>query len=259
MRNTLLEAIQHEWIAQFREEVQSDPLSNRFTQSKFDGIAVYLESHHATLFNHLKSTFPLCLRLVGDSFWYALLHRYINQHQSTQYDINQYGDSLPQFIAGFEPAKALPYLHELCTIEWHWHTLKLFSPAQPFDFESFSKLEDRAIQSLCFHLTPNLKILGSDYPIYQIWSMNYFKEDKEIQISGYPEKIVIYQHNDLPCIMLISNEEYLLLEFLSSGNQIAWQNVVADLSQWISEEKIGVLLTKALRNQWINRFSLEAI
>ncbi|KTD73845.1 DNA-binding domain-containing protein [Legionella tucsonensis] len=259
MRNTLLETIQQEWIAQFRKEVQSNQLSNRFTPSRFDGIGVYLESHHATLFNHLKSTFPLCLRLVGDSFWYALLHRYINIHQSTQYDINQYGDSLPQFIAHFEPANAVPYLYELSTIEWHWHTLKSISPACSFDFESFSHLDDIGFQSLCFHLTPGLKILSSEYPIYQIWAMNYFQEEKEIQISGCPEKVVIYQHNDLSCIMLISKEEYLFLEFLSSGNQITWQKAVAELSKWINEEKIGDLLTKALRYQWINRFSLEAI
>ncbi|HAT1771357.1 TPA: putative DNA-binding domain-containing protein [Legionella pneumophila] len=259
MHNTLLETIQNEWIAQFREESLSNPLNNRLVLSNFDGISVYMESHHATLFNHLKSTFPLCMRLVGDAFWYALLHRYINHYESTQYDINQYGDSLPQFIANFEPAKELPYLHELCSIEWHWHTLKLASPAKSFDFESFACIDEMSFQSLCFHLTPNLKILDSQYPIYQIWAMNYFQQDKQIQISGSPEKVVIYQHNDLPCIMLISKEEYLFLEHLSSGNQRPWQKVVTELSKWINEEKIGDILTKALRYQWINHFSLEAI
>ncbi|MDF1931232.1 hypothetical protein PGH45_15900 [Legionella pneumophila] len=65
MRNTLLETIQKEWIAQFKEEALSSPLKNRLARSNFDGISVYMESHHATLFNHLKSTFPLCMRLVG--------------------------------------------------------------------------------------------------------------------------------------------------------------------------------------------------
>ncbi|HGK7611576.1 TPA: DUF2063 domain-containing protein [Legionella pneumophila] len=259
MRNTLLETIQKEWIAQFREEPLSTPLNNRLVQSRFDGINVYMESHHATLFNHLKSTFPLCMRLVGDAFWYAVLHRYINNYESTQYDINQYGDSLPQFIAHFEPAKELPYLQELCTIEWHWHTLKLASPANFFDFESFACIDEISFQSLCFHLAPSLKILGSEYPIYQIWAMNYFQQDKQIQISGCPEKVVIYQHNDLPCIMLISEEEYIFLEHLSSGNQTPWQKVVTELNKWINEEKIGDILTKALRYQWINHFSLEAI
>ncbi|QBR84070.1 DUF2063 domain-containing protein [Legionella israelensis] len=257
MHNHLLETIQNIWIQQLTGDPSSEELHNLLIPTDYNGVAVYEESSHAALFNHLKDSFPLCCRLVGESFWYALLHQYIKTHPSKEYDINAYGGSLPLFIETFEPAKTVPSLIELSEIEWHWHILSLMSPVRPFNFEAFSRLDEADFQSLRFHLTPNLKIIQSQFPIYQIWEMNYFELDKEINLNEPGESIVLYQKENVPCIMLINEEERLFLEYLLKP--LPWHQIATLLNEYMNTNRLSEILTKSMSYQWINQFTMEAV
>jgi Putative DNA-binding domain len=257
MRCKLLDTIQSQWIETISKNGRVAGLEDYITEMDFDGISVYKESSYTMLFNHLKTTFPLCIRFVGDSFWYGLLHRYIHDTPCKHVDINQYGNTLPQYINEFNPAKQVPCLVSLCELEWVWHDVANKKLLAVFDYESFSKISSENLNKLRFHLNPTLTIIKSQYPIYQVWESNFNKKNRQIDIDNNAESLIIFHNQHEPCLMQVSDIEVEFLEAICNSN--TWKEAANSLLAYRHDIKIELLINKALVNHWITHFSLEEI
>ena len=90
-----------------------------------------------------------------------------------------YGAGFPDFIAGFEPAGALPYLADVARLDSaHWESYHA-RDAAPVAQSAFASLDPATLANVTFELLPSVRILSSRFPIVAIWRTN--TEDAEVQ------------------------------------------------------------------------------
>lgn len=155
------------------------------------GVAVYRNNVRAAYLRALDNSFPVVARLVGDGFFRFLAHEYFHAHPPRSPLIAQYGDHLPEFLEGFEPASSLPYLAEVARIEIAWrrayHAADAPSLRPDELFDRIGANPNRARLSL----HPSMSLLASKFPIHAIWIHNHKGREGKLQLSAIGERVLI--------------------------------------------------------------------
>ncbi len=137
-----------------------------FPKQRFD---VYRNNVFSSLVQALEEGFPVVKRLVGAEFFRGVASCYVQQVMPVSPVIMIYGKSFPDFLEGFAPAEALPYLADIARLEWlysesfHAKDEKLVSMASVFE----AAREQLAQVVFGFH--PACRMLTSPYAILSLW------------------------------------------------------------------------------------------
>src|SRR5215471_6617276 len=85
----------------------------------FDGrLKVYRNNTFSSLTAALKDSFPVVCQLVDERFFGYAAQEYIRTHPPRAPRLAEYGEDFADFLAGFEPARRLPYLSDVARLEW---------------------------------------------------------------------------------------------------------------------------------------------
>ncbi|HYP58719.1 MAG TPA: DNA-binding domain-containing protein [Beijerinckia sp.] len=134
--------------------------------------AVYRNNVAIGLIEALEARFPVVRRLVGEEFFTAMARVFVQAHPPRSPLLMIYGDSFPQFIAGFGPAAELIYLADIARLEAARTRAYHAADAQAFDPSALAGMSDEALQTVRFMLHPAVEIISSAHPIVTIWAMN---------------------------------------------------------------------------------------
>ena len=102
--------------------------------------AVYRNNVHVSLVEALAKAFPITLRLVGDAFFRAMARAYVADHKPQSPLLIRYGESFPEFVAGFAPAARLAYLPDLARLEQAWLRAYHSAEARPLEAQDVARL-----------------------------------------------------------------------------------------------------------------------
>ncbi|TDP84568.1 putative DNA-binding protein [Aquabacterium commune] len=80
-------------------------------------LAVHRNNVVVSLVDALADTFPVTQQLVGEDFFRAMARAFVLQSPPTSPVMVFYGEALPDFIADFGPAQALPCLADMARLE----------------------------------------------------------------------------------------------------------------------------------------------
>ena len=79
--------------------------------------AVYRNNVAVGLTEALRAGFPVVEKLVGATFFAAMVGIFLRNNPPQSRIMMLYGDRLPQFVADFPPLAAYPYLADVARIE----------------------------------------------------------------------------------------------------------------------------------------------
>jgi hypothetical protein len=170
-----------------------------------DRLGIYRNSILGGISSGLMGIYPVCTRLVGDTFFTHMVAGYLRQYPSESADMGDYGEFLADYLEAFlvkiNQHNALKYLPDVARLEWLWH--QAFNAAElPIELSTalsnglrydeviipLSELANIPIEKqgrIVFKLQPSLGLLSSIYPINDIWQANQIESD---QIEGYQEE-----------------------------------------------------------------------
>ncbi|MFN3460234.1 MAG: putative DNA-binding domain-containing protein [Oceanibaculum sp.] len=134
--------------------------------------AIHRNNMKAGLVAVLAARFPVLHRLVGRDFFARLALAFIECHPPLSPVLLAYGGAMPDFLAGFEPVRALPYLPDVARLEWLLHDGTLAADAAPLDRAALAAVAPEDMASLRFDLHPSLGLLASAFPVVTIWRAN---------------------------------------------------------------------------------------
>jgi hypothetical protein len=118
----------------------------------------------------LASSYPVLRQLVGDEFFDALAQVFGRAHPSLDPDLNRFGAGLPDFLATFEPAAALPYAPDLAHLEWLVHEASYAPDADSFaSAPRFDDLTPEAFEAARARLHPSLRLFASRWAAPALW------------------------------------------------------------------------------------------
>ena len=209
-----------------------------------DGLRLrpYRETTLGALCEALAAIHPVCVRLVGADAFRALARRCARERPSTSPDLNDYGAELADLIAGFAPARTLPYLADVARLEWALHRARHALPAPPVGLSSVTE------QSR-FALAPAAALLASAWPIDRIWETNQpdFAGDTEVRLDSGGAALVVAREPERASFTRLASDEFALLEHLAQELPLERATTV-----WSgSAEALGAFLARALEGRWL--------
>lgn len=178
-------------------------------------LTIYRNSILGGITSGLMGIYPVCVRLVGESFFTHMVSDYLKQYPSKSPDVGHYGeylaDYLERFLVEINQQQELIYLPDVARLEWLWH--KAFNAP---DMGSASVDERKVMPltelanippdnhgQLIFKLPPSLGLLSSRYPIDKIWRLNQAplksgceKNEEEIELIDEERDFVIWRSVD---------------------------------------------------------------
>lgn len=134
--------------------------------------AVYRNNVVAGLIDALKAAYPVTQRIVGDEFFTAMTRTFVLREPPRSPVMLHYGAGFADFVGGFEPAAALPYLRDVARLERAWVEAYHAREAVSLDYATLGGIVDEGLAALTLTLHPSLRIVRSTHPVVSIWRMN---------------------------------------------------------------------------------------
>jgi hypothetical protein len=135
-------------------------------------LAVYRNTVITAPIRALGQRFPVVNRLVGDEFFRAMAHAYVTTHPCVSPIMMFSGETFADFIDGFAPAYAVPYLGDVARIEIARSRAHNAADATPIEPWAFAGILSEELGDLEVRLHPSVSVIESRYPIVSIWTVN---------------------------------------------------------------------------------------
>jgi hypothetical protein len=175
-----------------------------------DGIAggarlnVYRNTFLGNLTNALRLVYPAVHRLVGAPFFDSAARIFIEAEPPSSAWLDEYGGLFPEFLAGFAPAAALPYLPEVARLERAVNRALHAADAAPLDLARLAALPPAAPALVAFVPHPAISLVAAQHPADAIWRAVLEADDAA-----------------MAAIDLAAGPVWLLVERTASGIEVA--------------------------------------
>jgi hypothetical protein len=139
----------------------------------------------------LRMQFAVVEQLVGAEFFRAMARDYVAEEPPRSPILFDCGDTFPDFIDRFVPAKPVPYLGDVARIELARGLACHAADVTPVDRAAFAALSHDRLHDVRIRLHPSVSIVTSQHPAFSIWRVNQ-NPDRVVPISPWaPEAALI--------------------------------------------------------------------
>lgn len=137
------------------------------------GFAIYRNSVLKTCIDALSDNFPSVERLVGTSWMRAAAHVHACQTPPDDIRLIHYGTGFADFLAGFEPARELPYLADVARLDRLWIEAFTAEDEPHLELTSLANVPDADFGDLSLVPRANVRWRWfADQPAYTLWHHN---------------------------------------------------------------------------------------
>jgi len=133
-------------------------------------LSVYRHHVFESLGTALAATFPTVRALVGADFFRTLVRAFVGQSLPTQPVLAEYGAGFPAFLAGYEPARDLPYLADIGRLDWALNLAFHASLGDRLRAADFSGIPAERLPAMSVALAAGAVLISSPYPLDRIWA-----------------------------------------------------------------------------------------
>lgn len=133
---------------------------------------VYRNNVAVSLTDALETAFPIVHKLVGDDFFRAMAGVYLRAFPPKSPVMMFYGDDMPSFLAGFEPAQSVPYLPDVARLELGIRQSYHAADAEPVAPDALGQLAPDSLPHVTFSFAPSVQLIASSFPLYGVWHAN---------------------------------------------------------------------------------------
>lgn len=133
-------------------------------------LKVYHNNIVGSLSEVLRVTFPLLENLVGEDFLRAMSREFIFENPPTSACVHMYGAGFDDFIKTYEPAKSLPYLADVATLELALNTAYYASDDVALAPDALAQVPPESLGDVVLNLRSSATLIASSYPLESIRS-----------------------------------------------------------------------------------------
>ncbi|TFV36235.1 DUF2063 domain-containing protein [Bradyrhizobium frederickii] len=132
---------------------------------------VYRNNVTVSLIEALAAVYPAVQRITGAEFFRAMARFHVRSHPPTSPLLFEYGRDVPEFIARYEHAQAMPWLPDVARIERAWLDAYHAADALPLSPARLSAVT-HGLADLVFVPHPATRCLRSQYAAVTIFAAN---------------------------------------------------------------------------------------
>lgn len=179
--------------------------------------AVYRNNVAAALIGALEARYPVTRRLVGDDFFRAMAGAHVAAAKPRTPVMIHYGDEFPAFVAGFEPACALPYLADVAALENAWVEAYHSAEAAPLTLAALAQIAPERWDGLRFIFHPAARLLRFAYPAASLWAAHQTDAPPAPPAQWSPEDALIARPGAEVTVRALPEGGYELFAALRDG------------------------------------------
>jgi hypothetical protein len=173
--------------------------------------AVYRNNVVHGLSRALAAGFPATEAIVGTEFFAAMAAVYVRVSPPVSAVLLDYGATLPDFIARFEPAAELSYLPDVARLELAYTRAFHAADAASLPASRLGEIAADRIGAVRVALHPSAQILRSAHPVAEIWAMNTGRAPLgEIEDWAAQDVLVLRPHYEVAVVALAPGEAEFL-------------------------------------------------
>jgi hypothetical protein len=133
---------------------------------------VYRNNVTVSLINALVAAFPAVRRITGADFFRAMARFHVRASPPTSPLLFDYGRDFPEFIAGYQYARSMPWLADVARIERAWLDAYHAADAQPMTAEALASIPPVRLADVVLTPHPAMRIVRSRFPAVSIFAAN---------------------------------------------------------------------------------------
>lgn len=159
-------------FASFLEGGEGEAVAAAVVGDSIDAAArLRIYRHHVrySLTTALAATFPTVQALVGEAFFAGMVRGFIEANMPEQPVLSEYGTGLAGFIAGYEPARGVPYLPDIARLDWAMNFAFHSEHGPVLDAAALGAIPSEVLPSLRLRLVPGATLIQSRFPLDRIW------------------------------------------------------------------------------------------
>ncbi len=182
-------------------------------------LAIYRGSIQGGLTEILRSTFPVCNRIVGADYFTQLASIYIARTPHWQPDITYYGVHFAEVVQTLLAVHQLDYLAEVAALEWAYHLAQNGAAIPQLDLAVLAKMNQESQAQLRFALDKASTLFYSPYPILRIWQVNQmdYQGEQQVDLNEGATRLLIHRHGPKLCMTSLTMEIFNMLTYFSRG------------------------------------------
>ena len=182
--------------------------------------AVYRNNVAVSLVDALADTYPVVQALVGEEFFRAMGSRFVLAQPPRSPVLASYGQGFDEFIEGFAPAAAVPYLADVARLEMarvlSFHAADAAS-VTPEEIQRAIAQPER-LSDLRIKLHPALFQLASPYAVASLWAAH---QDDGLPIAAVdidqPEHVLLMRREQTVELHVIAAAGHHFIDRLVKG------------------------------------------
>lgn len=179
---------------------------------------VYRNNVMGSLSAVIVKTFPLLCALVGEDFVRAMARQFISESPPSAGSLNLLGQGFDAFIEEFPPAKKIPYLPAMASIEIAVNEAYHARDDDPLTAESLGKVPPEALPDLAVRLRHSVCLIESEYPLMDIRAMCLNPDQaKPLDLEAGGVKLMIHRPVFTVIYTEINDDEWALFKNLQAG------------------------------------------
>jgi hypothetical protein len=135
-------------------------------------LGIYRDQLHATFARTLALAYPVIERLVGAAYFRHLAAEFQTAHPSRSGDLHHIGAPFAAFLQQRFNDGRYDYLSDVAALEWALQECAVAPGAPAFDLQALRSVDESSYAELHFDFHPACRLIGSPYPILEIWRAN---------------------------------------------------------------------------------------
>ena len=184
-------------------------------------LGVYRHHVFESLASALGATFRTVQALVGPDFFRSLARAFVGQAWPAQPVLTEYGAGFPAFIAGYEPARDLPYLSDVAQLDWLLN-LAFHAPAdRSLDAADLAAIPAERLPSMSISLASGTVLVRSPYPLDRIWAASQPDAASEtVDLNSGGANLLVLRRAEDAAFVSLSAGEAAFVAALAGGRSL---------------------------------------
>lgn len=220
--------------------------SSTFPPAELGAFAVYRNTVMRACLDALEANFPSVACLVGRDWFRSAAALHVLADPPRDARLALYGDSFPAFLAGFEPAAALPYLADVARLDRLCSESMDAADATPLGTRHLAMLAPQALNGLCLRIHPATRWIASELPVRTIWEASRAGEPVRDDLRWEAECAVVVRVAHDVRVLPAGPADIALLEACVAGAALG--EAVLAVAERHSDARIDLTLSGLLQS-----------
>lgn len=184
-----------------------------------DRLKVYHNNVIGSLSSYIVTAFPLLENLVGEEFLKAMAREFIFENPPTGGCLHFYGEGFDDFIRDFAPAKSLPYLADMATLELAMNRAYYAPDDDVLTAEALGQISEDELGDQVVRLRQSVTLLSSQYPLGSLrdFCLQDGQGNPPDLSKEYKTRLLIFRPELEVSFVTMAEDEFVFLEHLKAG------------------------------------------